>query len=146
MATLARWYPFSELADLRERLDRAFEDVANGGRGGWAPRMDLVEEDDRIVLRVDLPGVKAEDIDIDVQDDVLTVSGKHEESSEVEGERYVRRERRVGSFSRSIAMPKGADAGDVEATCENGVLEVVVPRPAAAESKAVKIKPKSKKS
>ncbi len=77
------------------------------------------------------------------RDNVLTVSGAHREETEEKKEHYVRRERRYGSFSRSMMLPKGVTAEDVEATTEDGVLEVVIPVPKAAEKKNVEVKPKS---
>lgn len=140
-STMTRWSPFGDLAELRTRLDRAFEDMMSGSEREWAPAIDLIEADDRLTLRANLPGIKPEDIKIEVEDDVLTVSGQHEERTEERKERYVRRERRYGGFSRSIGLPRGVSTDDVEATCSDGVLEVTVPLPREAEKKAVTIKP-----
>jgi HSP20 family protein len=106
----------------------------------------VVHEEGRIVMRADVPGVKPEDIQIEVEGDVLTISGEHEEREEEKDERFVRRERRYGSFARSITLPKGVSAEDVAASCEEGVLEVTVPFPEQAERKAVRITPKTSKS
>lgn len=147
--TLTRWRPFSDLwqplpdlAELRERIDQAFE----GGEGErtWAPRIDVVEGENEIALRADLPGLTADDVTIEIEEGVLTVSGSRTEEKEEKEERFVRRERRTGSFSRSMRLPKGVEPDDIKATCENGVLEVTIPvpeqKPAAAR---VEIKPTS---
>jgi HSP20 family protein len=78
------------------------------------------------------------------EDDVLTVSGEHKEEKEEKEKDYVRRERRFGSFSRSMSLPPGVKAGDIEATTEDGVLEVTVPLPKSEEKETVEIKPKAK--
>ena len=141
--TLTRWHPLDDLAGLRTRLDRMFEEMANGEQRGWAPSVDLVEEKDRLVLRADIPGIQPDDVKIDVEDDVLTISGEHTEEEEKKEEHYVRRERRYGSFERSMALPKGVSPDDIEASVKDGVLEVTIPLPEGAERKAVTIKPKA---
>jgi HSP20 family protein len=142
-SALTRWRPFTEFADLHTRLDRLFEDVvANGERRDWTAAVDVIKRNGNLVIRADMPGLEPEDIKIQVEDDILTVSGEHEESTESKDEDFVRRERRYGSFSRSIALPTGADPDKIEAGCKDGVVEVTVPLPEQAKKKAVEIKPK----
>lgn len=145
--TLIPRSPFADLAELRERLDRVFDDLVDGRRRDWMPTVDVVEEDDRFLLRADLPGLTEDEVDVEVSDDVLTVSGKHEETAEEKKKDYLRRERRYGSFSRSMALPHGIEADDVDARFDKGVLEVAIPKPKTEEKKekTVKIKPKSGK-
>jgi HSP20 family protein len=144
MATeLTEWRPFSDFAELRHRLDQAFRDLSDGAQHGWTPSVDLIRRDDALVLRADIPGIKPEDVKIEVEDNVLTVSGAHREETEEKKENYMRRERRYGSFSRSMVLPKGVTADDIEATTEDGVLEVTIPAPKAAEKQKVEVKPKS---
>ena len=142
-SSLTRWRPFAEMEDLRRRIDRMFEDVvdARSREGGLA--VDMIERDDKYVLRADIPGMKLEEVKIEFEDDVLTVSAAHEETEEEEKENYVRRERRYGAFSRSIRLPKGVSPDQVEATCRDGLLEVSFPKPKAQERKAVTITPKA---
>lgn len=140
---LTEWRPFSDFAELRHRLDQAFRDLSDGVQHGWTPSVDLVKKDDGLVLRADLPGIKPDEVKIEVEDDVLTVSGEHREETEEKKEHYMRRERRFGSFSRSMVLPKGVKAEDIDATCKDGVLEVTVPLPKAEEKQTVEIKPKS---
>jgi HSP20 family molecular chaperone IbpA len=108
---LARWDPFTELSELRSRLDRMFDDRPwfEGRERAWMPAIDVVRGDGNLILRADVPGMKPEEVKIEVEDDVLTISGQHEEH-------YVRHERRCGSFSRSMALPRRrrrrADQGD----------------------------------
>lgn len=143
MATgLTRWRPFAELEDLRGRIDRMFADMENGEARKWNLAIDVVERDDGYVLRADVPGLKPDEVKIEVEGDVLTVSGEHEESEEEKKDNYVRRERRYGSFSRSVTLPKGVTADQVEASCRDGIVEVSFPKPKKEERKAVTITPK----
>jgi HSP20 family protein len=143
MATgLTRWRPFAELEDLRGRIDRMFSEIGNGDPREWTLPLDIIERDDRYVLRANVPGVNPDDVKIEVEENVLTVSAEHEESAEEKKDNYIRRERRYGSFSRSVTLPKGVDADKVEATCKDGVVEVTFPKPQKEERKAVTITPK----
>jgi HSP20 family protein len=101
--------------------------------------MDLVETDDHLVLRGDLPGMTEDDIDIEIKDNVLTVSGERKSDHEEKGEGFHRVERSFGSFSRSLTLPQGIDADQVEANFDKGVLEVRVPKPAEAKPTRVQI-------
>jgi HSP20 family protein len=143
MAEMTAWRPFSDFGELRHRFDQMFREA--GGQP-WTPSIDVLHKDGSVVLRVDLPGIKPEEVSITVEDDVLTVSGQHEETTEEKEGDYMRRERRVGSFSRSMSLPAGVKAEDIDATTEHGVLEVMIPLPEAEETKPVEIKPKSKSS
>lgn len=139
MAQITRKQPFSELADLRSRLDRVFADLGDGGEGNWNPEIDVMREKDRFRIHANVPGVKPEDIKIDVADDVLTISGSHKEEKEVKERQYVHRERRVGSFTRSIALPPGTDPNKIQAKAHDGVLDVIVPLPKSSARKQVSI-------
>jgi HSP20 family protein len=141
---LVRWDPIRELdslqGDMNRLFDRFFEGRApNGTSSRWIPAMDLVETDDHLVLRGDLPGMTEDDVDIEIKDNVLTVSGERKSESEQRGEGYHRVERAFGSFSRSLTLPQGVDAERVEAKFENGVLEVRIPKPAEAKPTRVQI-------
>ncbi|HYB25079.1 MAG TPA: Hsp20/alpha crystallin family protein [Solirubrobacteraceae bacterium] len=139
--TLTRWDPFSELGELRSRFDRMFDEWLDGHERAWTPAIDVVREDDHLVLRADLPGIKPEEVKIEVEDDILTVSGEHRESKEEKDKNYVRRERRYGSFSRSMALPAGVDAKSIKATTHDGVIEVTIPLPKEAKKQPVKVIP-----
>ncbi|MGA2321526.1 MAG: Hsp20/alpha crystallin family protein [Solirubrobacteraceae bacterium] len=140
---LTRWEPFAELSELRHRFDRMFDDLSAGGEREWTPAIDVVREDDSLVLRADIPGIKPEEVKIEVEDDVLTVSGAHEERKEEKDKHFLRRERRYGSFSRSMALPAGVDAKKIKAKTRDGVVEVTVPLPKEAKKEAVTITPTS---
>jgi HSP20 family protein len=137
---LTRWDPFTELADLRSRFDRMFEGLGDGERR-WTLAIDVHREGDNLVLKADVPGIKPEEVKIEVEDDVLTVSGEHEERKEEKEKDYVRRERRYGSFHRSIALPAGVDPNQINANTRDGVLEVTIPLPKETKKETVEIKP-----
>ena len=139
--TLPRWDPFTELGELRTRFDRLFDEWLDGRERAWTPAIDVVREDGHLVVRADLPGLKPEEVKIEVEDDILTVSGEHRESKVEKDKRYVRRERRYGSFSRSMTLPKGITAKDIKARTHNGVVEVTIPLPKEVKKEAVTITP-----
>ena len=143
--SLTSYNPLGELSDIRERLDRAFDELTSRG-GSHRLTVDVIEEDDRYLMRADVPGISPDEIKIEVDGDRLTVSGSHEESSEEKKDDYVRRERRFGSFSRSMLVPRGVDPDEIEATTANGVLEISIPKPKPADDGGTKveIKPKAK--
>jgi HSP20 family molecular chaperone IbpA len=90
--TLTRWDPFAELGELRTRFDRIVDDWLDGRERAWTPAIDVVREDGHLVVRADLPGIKPEEVKIEVEDDILTVSGEHEERKDQEEKNFVRRE------------------------------------------------------
>jgi HSP20 family protein len=146
--TLSRWRPFAELEELRSRMDRMFEDALGEARevraeAGWTPAIDLQREDGKLIVRADVPGIKPEEIKVEVVDDLLTLSGQHEETEEEKGRDFVRRERRFGSFKRSIAIPPEVDPDAIEAVTHDGVLEVTVPLPEKEGASRKVITPKA---
>ncbi len=135
---LVRWEPARELQTIQQEMNRLFGALFDSPTGGvnaggaqqrWVPAMDLVEQDDRFVLRADLPGVSEEDVKIELEENVLTISGERKSEHEQRGEGFYRVERASGSFSRSLVLPDGVDAEGIEARFEQGVLEVSVPKP-----------------
>jgi HSP20 family protein len=138
---LTRWDPFADLAELHTRFDRMFGEVTAGGERAWTPAIDVLRDNGSLVLRANVPGIKPDEVKIEVEDDVLTVSGEHEERKEEKDDQYVRRERRYGSFSRSLALPVGVQAKDIKATTHDGVLEVTIPLPKEPGKEKVEITP-----
>jgi HSP20 family protein len=144
MTTVVRWDPSREVDSLHSDLSRVF-DAFFGGRPGngasrrWVPATDLVEEGDHLVLRADLPGLTEDDVEIEVNDRVLTISGERKAEEKKEGEGYYRVERAFGSFSRSLTLPEGIDADEVSAEFDNGVLEVRIPKPEERKPHRVQI-------
>ena len=129
--------------DLHSEMNRMFDEALGGltrGRSGrqqgvqateWAPSVDVFEKEGNLVIRAELPGVKQEDVDITVQDRVLTISGQRKEEQEQERAGYYVRERRQGTFGRSVMLPQGVDEGNIRARYEDGILEVTVEGAAA---------------
>jgi HSP20 family protein len=141
---IVRWDPAREVDSLQSEVNRVFDAFfGNGGaRTGarrWLPAMDLVESGDHLVLRADLPGLGKEDVEIEVKDGVLSVSGERKAEHEEKSEGSYRVERSFGTFSRSLTLPKGVDASKVEADFDKGVLEVRIPKPEEAKPHRVEI-------
>ena len=142
MRTLMRWDPFAEFASLSRALERGHWGAANGGtrRFDLTPAVDLSETDNEVVVKASLPGVKPEDVDISVNDGILTVKGEKKSDDKTEGENFYRREIRYGAFSRSIPLPAAVDQDKAEAAFTDGVLTVTLPKSAEAKPKQIKIK------
>ncbi|HYZ81980.1 MAG TPA: Hsp20/alpha crystallin family protein [Solirubrobacteraceae bacterium] len=144
---IVRWEPLREFSTLQNEMNRLFNTVfdtpAPVGNGGtmrrWLPAMDLVETEDHFVLRADLPGLSEEDVNIEVEDRVLTISGERKAEHELSKEGYHRVERAFGAFSRSLTLPEGIDPGAVEATFDRGVLEIRIPKPEERKPRKVTI-------
>lgn len=145
---LVRWDPARELDALQGDMNRLFDSFfgrREGASGGgyasrrWIPPMDLVETEDHLVLRADLPGVDEKDIEIEVKDGVLTVSGERRSQHETEREGFHRVERSFGRFSRSLELPKGVDPQSVSAHFDKGVLELRMPKPAERKPTRIEI-------
>jgi HSP20 family protein len=132
---LVRWDTGREVDTLETEMNRVFDAFfghrpGNGGNAQrWVPAMDLVEDKDDLVLRADLPGLSEDDVDIEVKDGVLTISGERKTEEKKEEQGYYRVERAFGSFSRSLTLPDGIDPEQVKAEFDNGVLEVRIPKP-----------------
>ena len=142
--TIVRWEPFRELSSLQTEMNRLFNAAfdtppGNGGARRWSPAMDLVETDEHFVLRADLPGMTENDVNIELEDNVLTVSGERKAEHEEKREGFYRVERSFGTFSRSLTLPKGIDPEAVTAGFQNGVLEVRVPKPEQRKPRKITI-------
>jgi HSP20 family protein len=137
------------LTKFRNEMERAFDrfftepfEVAWYGRNGkeWWPKLDVVEENDNVTIRMEVPGVSPKDVEVSVRDNVLTVSGQKESSSKEEGKDFYVSEREFGSFRRSIELPSGCDADRVTASQDNGVLTVKIARTKEAAPKKITVK------
>ncbi|MEW5789946.1 MAG: Hsp20/alpha crystallin family protein [Pseudomonadota bacterium] len=106
---------------------------------GRAPSIDIVDRDNEIVVKADIPGIKKEDLDIQVQGNQVFISGQVQDESEQEQGNYLYRERRFGSFSRSIQLPEEVDSNQAKATCHDGILELVLPKAESAKRKKIEI-------
>ena len=141
MATLIRWQPARELQSIQSEMNRLFGTFGNGGAvmRRWSPAMDLVETDDHYVLRADLPGVSEGDVKIELDDNVLTISGERKSAHRETKQGYYRVERAYGNFSRTLTLPEGVDADSISANFDRGVLEVKVPKPEQRKPRKVEI-------
>ncbi len=143
---LIRWEPVRELNTIQSEMNRLFNSffespTASNGTAArrWIPAMDLVETDEDFVLRADLPGLTESDINIELEDNILTVSGERRAQQEERRDGYYRVERASGSFSRSLTLPEGVDPDKIHAGFEHGVLEVRIPKPEQRKPRKVTI-------
>ena len=149
---LVRWDSSRELSSLQAEMNRLFQSFfdtpssgsGGGGNGGtglrrWHPAMDLVESDDHFLLRADLPGVSENDVKVELEDNVLTISGERRHEEETKGGGFLRIERATGVFSRSLTLPEGVDPSAISATFDKGVLEVRVPKPEERQPRRIEI-------
>ena len=142
--SLSRSDPFSEMTSLRQAMDRLFDESFVGrsssqGTGGGMVPLDLLERDDAIVVKASLPGVKPEDVDVSVHRNILTIAGRTAgERDEREGQ-YRHRERWHGSFSRQISLPAEVDTGACDATFQDGVLTVTLPKSEQSRAKRITV-------
>ncbi len=141
------WRPFRDLEEWERRFDDLF------GRPswrlpveerGWMPALDVFEKADRFVVKAELPGMKEEDIDVSVVGDTLSIKGEKKTETEVKEEDYYRCERSYGSFYRSIPLPPNVDANKIEASFDDGVLEVALPKSAKVKPKKIAVSAKKK--
>lgn len=144
--------PFTLMRQMASEFDRLFESFPAAPIGWpalrarstaeaptWFPEIDVMERDNQLITRVDLPGVKKEDVKVEVTDGYLSISGERKTEAEEKKEHFYRCERQYGSFHRTVPLPEGVKPEDIKATFADGVLEVSVPLPAKAEAKARRI-------
>jgi HSP20 family protein len=142
---IVRWEPFRELAALQNEMSRWMGGLSggvapgNGQSSTWLPSVDVWETENELVLSFDLPGIDEDAIAVELDDDVLTVSGERERTSEHSGERFYRFERRFGTFSRSVTLPPGVKEEAITADYRNGVLEIRIPKPEEQKPRRIKV-------
>ena len=148
MNTLTRWEPFRELSTMRNVMDRFFDEPffdaphmwGRQGEGFSAP-LDIIEEQDHYLVKASVPGIDPNDVEITLTDNVLTLKGETKSEGETNEKNYHVRERRWGNFSRTVTLPMGVDSEKVEATHENGVLTLRLPKTESAKPKRITVKP-----
>ena len=141
---IIRWDPFREMTNFQDQFDRLWRGALKAvAQESWLPAVDVFDTKDAVVLKAELAGMDPDDIQIEVEDNVLTIKGERKFEEKVDDERYYRVERRFGSFQRSLALPQGVKADDISASYEDGILEVRVPK--AEEEKPQKIEVKAAK-
>lgn len=142
---ITRWDPLREVGALREAMDRMFEEgiwrppLPFAGSGESSLAIDMYETPDSVVVKTAIPGVKAEDIEVSVTGDSLTIRAETKEETEVKRESYLRRERRYGSYARTVTLPAGLRADQAGADYAEGVLTLTFPRAEEVRPKTIKV-------
>lgn len=147
MTSITRWEPYRELASMRQMLDRFFDDdfarfpaLWERQPGAMSLALDVAEQEDAFIVKASIPGVPADDVEITLTDNVLTIKGEMKEDKEINETSYHLRERRYGSFVRSVTLPTTVDADKIEAGNENGVLTLTLPKAEVAKPKKIEVK------
>ena len=144
---LVKWTPMREMVNFQDHLNRFFDDSYfrpffrndDVSLGTWNPMVDIYDENDKIVIKAELPGIDKKDISIDLKDRVLTLKGERSADNEVKEERYYRRERTYGRFERSFTLPAGLDPEKIKADYKDGVLKIEVKKPETEKPKQITI-------
>jgi HSP20 family protein len=153
MTTMTRWDPFQDLRTAQDEMAQMSPMLAHAlglhtqqasGRAtttAWAPALDISERKDAYLVTVELPGLKPEDLDITMEDGLLTIQGERQFTSESSEQQYHRVERRYGAFRRSITLPAHVMAEGIQASFEDGVLQILVPKAEEATPKRIQVRP-----
>ncbi len=141
---MQRWDPFAELRQMQETMNRMWRNFglwpdADAGREYWTVPLDVLQEGDNIVVRASLPGVKPEDIEVTIENDLLTIKGQTSVERETREDSYLMRERRTGAFHRSLRLPDTVDTEKAESRYEHGVLTITFPKLEARKARQIKI-------
>ena len=144
MSSIMRWDPFRDLSTLQERVNRLFEsNFASRWDGStltaWAPAVDAYETENELVIKADLPDVPEKELDVRVENNMLTIHGERKFEQVAKEENYLRMERAYGSFSRSFSLPNTVNTEAVKAEYKDGVLTITLPKRAESKPKQVKI-------
>lgn len=146
MSNLIRWEPAREMMTLREAMDHLFDDAFTRPltlRDGWSvPAVDMYQTDDEVVVKASIPGFKAEDVQINVTGDILTLRGEVKQEDEKKDKAWHIREQRWGSFERSVALPTEVIADKAKAEFENGILSITLPKAEEVKPKTITVKAK----
>jgi HSP20 family protein len=150
MVMLTRWNPTSEAANLSQSMERLFDEMVGRGlwrtseerplRGSWVPAVNILERQDAMVITADLPGLKAEDVEVTVEDGTLSIRGERKLEEVAEGETYHRVERLYGAFERTFTLPNSIDVEKIEARFSNGEMVLALPKREESKPRSVKIK------
>jgi HSP20 family protein len=150
---LTRWEPVNDISNLSSRMDRLFDEMMGRGlrrvadedrvRGSWSPAVNIMEKKDVIQITADLPGMKAEDVEVTVDNGVLTLRGERKLEEATEGETYHRIERVYGVFERTFTLPNSVDTTKIEAKFANGEMVVSLPKREESKPRSVKVKVQS---
>jgi HSP20 family protein len=144
--TLSRWNPMRDMMRLRNEFDRLYDDTIDFPSWRWpepaeGPAVDVVESDDAYIVKASLPGIKPDDLDVSITDNVLTIKGEVKNEETISEEQYHLRERRYGAFTRMITLPTSVDVDSVEATYEDGILTLNAPKTEDVKRKRITVTP-----
>jgi len=142
MTTITRWVPLRGLSTLHDQMNRLFEDSVRGGSEAvttWAPACDIYETENELVLKADIPAINEKDLDIRIENNMLTIRGERKFEKEVSEDNFLRVERAYGSFSRSFALPNTVNPDGIHAEYKNGVLVVRMPKREESKPKQIKV-------
>jgi HSP20 family protein len=145
MTTIARWEPFRGLSTLHDQVNRLFNETVLRGQGEdsalttWSPAVDIYETENELVVKADLPDVAEKDIDVRVENNLLTIRGERKFEKSVSEDNYLRVERSYGAFSRSFSLPNTVNAEAIHAEYKNGVLTVTMPKREESKPRQVKV-------
>ncbi|MGZ8898892.1 MAG: Hsp20/alpha crystallin family protein [Limisphaerales bacterium] len=141
---LWNWSAFDQLTNVRDEINRLFESPFENGNSNvfntWAPALDVYEDSENLIVRAELPGMKKEDIEISLHENIITVCGERKNEKKYEGAKTSREERFFGRFTRSISLPKTVDGGRVKASYNEGLLTVTLPKAEEAKPRQIQIK------
>ena len=140
--SIIRYEPWSLLNQLQKELERSYEQQSGEGSistAEWTPAVDIKEETDKFIVHADIPGVKPEDIEVNMEAGVLTVKGEKKTESKTEKDGYKRVERTQGSFYRRFSLPDSANSDAISAKCKHGVLEITIPKRVATQPKKITV-------
>jgi HSP20 family protein len=147
--SITKWTPLTNLISLTDRLNRLFDEGFWGEMEGesmpltrWQPATDIYETKDSYNFKIELPGFKKDDVNVEIKDNTLMIRGEKKMDNEVKKENYHRIERFYGSFQRTFQLPQNVEAGKVKAKMESGVLEIVVPKSEKAKAKSIPVEVK----
>jgi HSP20 family protein len=152
MTTMTRWDPFQDLRSAQDEMAQMSPTLAHalglqgqpqgsGTATAWAPALDISERKDAYLVTVELPGVEAEDLDITMEDGLLSIQGERQFTQESSEQQFHRVERRYGAFRRSITLPAHVMAEGIQASFEDGVLQILVPKAEEAKAKRIQVRP-----
>jgi len=152
MTVITRWDPFREFTTVQDRLNRLFRE-SYGPEGGeesltsssFAPPVDVYEDEHNVTLKIEVPGIDEKDIDVRIENNVLTVHGERKFEKEEKEENFRRVERQYGSFTRTFTLPTTVDAEKVSANYDKGILKIALPKKAEAKPKQIKVNVGSEK-
>ncbi|MBF0424174.1 MAG: Hsp20/alpha crystallin family protein [Magnetococcales bacterium] len=142
MSTLVSYDPFRQFRSLQSEINRIFErdmDSFHGQMAAWPMRVDILEDENKIVIKADVPGMEQKDINVNVDNGQLTISGERKFEDEANKESYHRMERAYGRFNRSFSLPNTTDTSKISASYKNGVLEVTLPKLEEAKPRSIQV-------